>query len=58
MNEKYSTLEINRDGKLVSNETLYNNIAHEVTGLWEITNVSILDEISLKPEDLIQPIIE
>ena len=58
MNDKYSTLEINIDGKLVSNETLYNNMAHEVTGLWEITNTSVLDEISLKPEDLIQPIIE
>ena len=58
MSEKYSKLEINYDGKLVSNESLYANIAHEVTGFWEITNKAALDQIVLTPEDLIQPIIE
>lgn len=58
MNEKYSTLEINRDGKLVSNETLYNNMVHEVTGFWEITNTTAIEQIAINTEDLIQPIIE
>lgn len=53
-----STLEVNSNGILISNESLYANIAHEVTGLWEITNKSALDQIVLTPEDLIQPIIE
>ena len=58
MSEEYSKLEINYDGKLVSNESLYANMAHEITGFWEITNTAALDQIPLKPEDLIQPIIE
>lgn len=53
-----STLEVNSNGTLMSNEPLYTNIVHEVSGFWEITNMPILDEISLRPEDLIQPIIE
>ena len=53
-----STLEVNSNGILISNESLYANIVHEVTGFWEITNKSALDQIVLTPEDLIQPIIE
>lgn len=53
-----STLEVNSNGTLMFNEPLYANIPHEVTGFWEITNKSTLDQIVLTSEDLIQPIIE
>ena len=58
MTQKEEILEINSEGKLVSNESLYGSMGHEVSGFWEITNLSMLDEMSINPEDRIQPIIE